>query len=197
MDIESYKAIAKWAPELGGVFTLPDLRVALNQNAEPTLYRTVAALVAESVLIKVKRGIYATPEASLATISSRIDPLAYISTGTVLADKAVIGSIPARRVQAVKVGRPRVFRCELGTIEHLSVDPRLYFGFTAVSAMRVAVPEKAFLDVCYFNYRGRFFSFDPVSDVNLERLDFDVVERFLEAYDPRFVTFFKRHWRRP
>ena len=43
MDIESYKAIAKWAPELDGVFTLPDLRVALNQNAEPTLYRAVAA----------------------------------------------------------------------------------------------------------------------------------------------------------
>jgi hypothetical protein len=197
MDAKSFKVIAQWAPELKGVFTLPDLRVALDENSEPTLYRRVAALVAEGALIKIKRGIYATPDASLATISGRIDPAAYISTGTVLAEKAVIGSIPARRVQAVKVGRPRTYRCELGTIEHLSVNSRLYFGFAADSEIRTASPEKAFLDVCYFLYCGRRFSFDPVTDVNLERLDFDLVERFLKAYGPRFATFFNRHWRRP
>jgi hypothetical protein len=37
------------------------------------------------MLFKVKRGIYATPEATLAAISNRIEPAAYISTGTVLA----------------------------------------------------------------------------------------------------------------
>ena len=197
MDIESYKAIAKWAPELDGVFTLPDLRVALNQNAEPTLYRAVAALVAESVLIKVKRGIYATPEASLATISSRIDPLAYISTGTVLADKAVIGSIPARRVQAVKVGRPRVFRCELGTIEHLSIAPRLFFGFAEEKGIRMATPEKAWLDACYYAYKGRTFSFDLDTDVDRTGLDEALLSKYLAAYDPRFRAAYERTWRKP
>jgi hypothetical protein len=197
VNIKHYKALEKWAPELDGVFTMADLRVALDEDAEPTLYRAVAGMVGNGALIKVKRGIYATPDASLTAISRRIEPKAYLSTGTVLARKALIGSIPARRVQAVKVGRPRVYRCALGTIEHLSISPRLYFGFSTVSGERIATPEKAFLDVCYFTRRGRRFSFDPGTDINLTGLDFDVIERYLEAYDPRFVSFFNRTWRRP
>jgi hypothetical protein len=154
-------------------------------------------MVTSGVLIKVKRGIYATPRADLTAISSRIEPKSYISTGTVLARAAAIGSVPARRAQAIKIGRPRVYRCELGTIEFLSISPRLYFGFTAVSGVLVASAEKAFLDVCYFTYRGRRFSFDPGTDVNLAQLDFDTIEHYLESYDPRFVSFFNRIWRRP
>ncbi len=197
MDIAQYEAINKWANELDGVFTVADLKVALSGSGEATLYRVVAEMVQRGDLIKVKRGIYATPGAALTTISSRIEPKAYLSTGTVLARTAIIGSIPARRVQAVKMGRPRTYRCELGTIEHLSISPRLYFGFASVAGELVASPEKAFLDVCYFTYRGHRFSFDPASDVNLEGLDFETIERCLEPYDRRFVSFFNRTWRRP
>lgn len=195
MDVPQYRSLEKWGRELDGVFTLPDLKAALDENSEPTLYRTLVQLVKTGQLIKVKRGIYATPEASLETISSRIEPKAYISTGTVLARTAVIGSIPARRVQAVKTGRPRTYQCELGTIEHLSISPRLYFGFDRVADKLVASPEKAFLDVCYFTYRGRRFSFDPDTDMNMETLNFDMIERYLESYDKRFVSFFNRTWR--
>jgi hypothetical protein len=197
MDIEKYKEIEKWATELDGVFTIADLKVVLNENAEPTLYRAVARLVGSGTLFKVKRGVYVTANASLATISSRIEPNAYISTGTVLARHAIIGSIPAHKVQAIKVGRPRLYSCALGTIEHLSICPHLYFGFDDVAGIRIASPEKAFLDVCYFTYRGHRFSFDPDTDVNLDSLDFDRIERDLGAYDPRFVSFFNRHWKRP
>ena len=197
MDVAQYRAIEKWANELDGVFTVADLKVVLAKNAEATLYRVVADMVRRGDLIKVKRGIYATPDASLTTISSRIEPKAYLSTGTVLARTAIIGSIPARRVQAVKMGRPRTYRCELGTVEHLSISPRLYFGFASVAGALVASPEKAFLDVCYFTYRGRRFSFDPATDIDLEGLDFDTIGRYLETYDTRFVSFFNRTWRRP
>lgn len=196
MDAKRHITIRRWADELDGVFTLPDLKVALDENTLPTLYRAVSALVRGGTLIKIKRGIYATPEASLATISSRIEPKSYISTGTVLARKAIIGSIPAHRVQAVKVGRPRTYHCDLGTIEHLSISPDLYFGFDSGSGEFTATPEKAFLDVCYFTYRGRRFSFDPATDIDLERLDFDIIEQYLKSYDARFVSFFNSIWRR-
>jgi hypothetical protein len=196
MDAKRYMTIERWADELDGVFTLPDLKVALDENTLPTLYRAVSALVGGGILIKIKRGIYATPKASLATISSRIEPKAYISTGTVLARKAIIGSIPARRVQAVKVGRPRTYHCDLGTIEHLSIRAHLYFGFVSGSGELMATPEKAFLDVCYFTYRGRRFSFDPATDIDLERLDFDIIAHYLKSYDARFVSFFNSIWRR-
>jgi hypothetical protein len=194
MDIAPYKKIVDWKEELDGVFTLPDLKVLLREKSEATLYRTIAGLVETGALIKVIRGIYATPEAELPTISSRIEPKSYISTGTVLAKKALIGSIPGRRVQAVKTGRPRTYRCELGTIEHLSLSPKMFFGYEARDGMLWATPEKAFLDVCYFTYRGKQFSFDPGTDVDIERLDFDVIDKYLEVYDPRFSDFFKQNW---
>ena len=145
-------------------------------------------------LVKVKRGIYATMEASLASISNRIEPAAYISTGTILAKVAAIGSVPARRIQAVKMGRPRKYSCALGIIEHLSLSPRLYFGFETVGGMLCATAEKAFLDVCYYTYRGRRFSFDPASDVNTSDLRREIVSCYLTKYDGRFVNWFNRIW---
>ncbi|MFC1762369.1 type IV toxin-antitoxin system AbiEi family antitoxin domain-containing protein [Planctomycetota bacterium] len=194
MEIDSYKSIYNWAKDLDGVFTIADLKVALEEDAEATLYRRLNRLVQTGTLLKVKRGVYATPDATLTTISSRIAPQSYISTGTVLAQKAIIGSIPARRVQAIKTGRPRTYQCEQGTIEHLSINPKYYFGFEPQNGMLWATPEKAFLDVCYYYYKGKSFSFDPGSDINLQRIDLGIVTRYLEKYDQRFVTFFNSHW---
>ncbi len=194
MNAEVYRSIQRWAGELEGVFTLPDLRVALGDRTEAALYQRLNGLIEAGVLIKVKRGIYATPEASLATISNRIEPSAYISTGTILAQGAAIGSIPARRIQAIKLGRPRTYLCKLGTIEHLSLSPTLYFGFVPVDGILCATPEKAFLDVCYYAYRGRRFSFDPESDVNTSDLRRDIVFGYLRKYDKRFSGYFNRIW---
>ncbi len=194
MDATVYALIQRWAGELDGVFALADLRVVLGDRTEAALYKRLTGLVDAGVMIKVKRGIYATPEASLATISSRIEPAAYISTGTVLAQCAAIGSVPGRRVQAVKTGRPRTYSCKLGSIEHLSISPRLYFGFGPRDGLLRATPEKAFLDVCYYAYRGKRFSFDPASDIAMASLERERVFGYLEAYDKRFVTYFSRIW---
>ncbi|MFO7535804.1 MAG: type IV toxin-antitoxin system AbiEi family antitoxin domain-containing protein [Kiritimatiellia bacterium] len=194
MNTKVYRAIQRWAGDLEGVFTLSDLRVALGDRTEAALYKRLTGLVEAGILIKVKRGIYATPEASLAAISCRIEPAAYISTGTILAKCAAIGSIPVRKIQAIKTGRPRTYVCKLGTIEHLSLSPRLYFGFVPVDGVLCATPEKAFLDVCYFTYRGRRFSFDPESDVNTSDLKRNIVSGYLKKYDPRFVNYFNRIW---
>ena len=194
MDISLQAAIAQWAEEQNQVFTLQDLRVLFRDKTDAALYKRLTMLTRSGTLIKVKRGLYATPQATLVAISSRIDPRAYISTGTILARAAVIGSIPVRKIQAVKTGRPRTFTCPLGTVEHLSVDPRLYFGFTSVEGTLCANPEKAFLDVCYYTYRGKRFSFDPASDVNVSDLSRDIVFEYLEPYDNRFTDYFNRIW---
>lgn len=197
MNTQRYIATQQWAGELDQVFTLADLKVVLNEQSVATFYRAVAALTENGALIKVKRGIYATPDAKLTDISSRIEPLSYISTGTVLAEKAIIGSIPARRVQAVKVGKPRTYRCETGVIEHLSIAPKLYFGFVSRDGKLVARPEKAFLDTCYYQFKGKRFSFDPASDVNMEDLDVPLIKEYLTKYDQRFITYFNTIWSLP
>lgn len=173
---------------------MSDLKTLFGNQSEASLYKKLTQLVDEGVLIKVKRGMYATPSAKLTVVSSRISPDSYISLGTVLAEALVIGSIPARRVMAVKVGSPSSYTSELGTIEHLSIKPSLYLGFERRGECNLALPEKAFLDACYFMMKGRKLSFDPLEDVNMDLLDAALLRDFLEIYDGRFKTFIKKNW---
>lgn len=189
--------IGKWAEEFGGVFTLGDLRALYGEWSEAGVYKKLERLIARKELVKVKRGLYALPSASLTAISARIDPTAYVSTGSALSRHLRIGSVPARRLQAIKVGVPRTYSCILGTIEHLSLSPRLFFGFTEENGLRMATPEKAWLDVCYYAYRGRTFSFDLDTDVDRTGLNEALLSKYLAAYDPRFRTAYERTWRTP
>ena len=195
MVISEYKQEIRWAEELDHVFTIKDLQLIAKNKSAASVFRLITSLQKEGDLIKVKRGLYATEKALLTTIANRIYPDSYISTGTVLAKKAVIGSIPARRVQAIRKGVPRTFSCPLGTIEFLSISPKLYFGFERQGYQLWASPEKAYLDTCYYYFCGKQFSFDPASDVNLKMLDSKLIEKFLKKYDQRFVTFFERRFK--
>lgn len=183
--------LERWSGELDGVFTMPDLKVLFGTQTEASLYKKLERFIGADVLIKVKRGVYARPSASLTAIAGRVVPGCYISLGTVLARSAVIGAIPARRVQAVRIGRPRVFTCSVGTIEFLSIRPKLFFGFTAEDGLRYATPEKAYLDACYYVWRGRRLSFDVAEDVSVESMNRDRIEEYLRRYNSRFVKFFR------
>ncbi|HRT05287.1 MAG TPA: type IV toxin-antitoxin system AbiEi family antitoxin domain-containing protein [Kiritimatiellia bacterium] len=189
--------IGTWAEEFGGVFTLGDLR-ALNGNlSEAGVYKKLERMIARGELVKVKRGFYALPSASLAAISARIEPTAYVSTGTALSRHLRIGSVPVRRLQAVKIGVPRTYACPLGTIEHLSIAPRLFFGFSVENGIRMATPEKAWLDACYYAYKGRTFSFDLDTDVDRSGLDGTLLAEYLDLFDPRFRAAYERLWGKP
>ena len=186
--------ILQWSRDLDGVFSMSDLKVLFGEVTESALYKKLNSLIEEKFLVKVIRGLYATPEASLEVISNRLNPSSYISMGTILAKNIIIGSVPSKKVQAVKVGRPRVYECALGTIEHLSIAPGLFCGFKIINGIKYADSEKAFLDACYFFYKGRQFSFDLDSDINKEALNSLLILTYLKKYDTRFVSFFKRSW---
>lgn len=194
VDLQRVQAAAS---ELDGILTMPDLKVLFSHFTDAAIFKKLAAMIREGALIKVKPGVYALPTASLAAISQRLAPQSYVSTGTVLAQALAIGSIPARRIQAVKVGRPRIYRCALGVVEHLSVKRELFFGYEARDGICYATPEKAFLDVCYFLSKGRTFSFDPMEDVDMSALDSRRIRKYLRAYDRRFIAFFNARWSLP
>jgi hypothetical protein len=192
--MKEWPDIEKWAEEFGGVFTLGDLRALNGDLSEAGVYKRLERMIVRGELVKVKRGFYARPSASLAAISARIDPTAYVSTGTALSRHLRIGSIPARRLQAVKIGVPRIYSCPLGTIEHLSIAPRLFFGFSEENGIRMATPEKAWLDACYYAYKGRAFSFDLDTDVDRAGLDEALLSKYLAVFDPRFRAAYERLW---
>lgn len=194
MDIGRYKDILKWIDQLDGVVSLPDLKVAFDRESNSSLFRAINSFIEAGELIKVKRGIYATPTADLANIARRICPKSYISTGAILASRAIISSVPVRKIQAIKIGAPRRYTCTLGTIEFLSISPKLFFGFDNIAGKLLAKPEKAFLDVCYYYYKGKRFSFNPQSDVAYEQLDQKLITKFLKKYDQRFQNYYAKNW---
>lgn len=184
------------SPALDGVLTLSDLKVLFAGLSEPGLFKKLNVLTREGVLIKVKRGLYARPSATLEDVSQRIEPQSYLTAGTAMAKAMLIGSIPARRVTAAKVGRPRAYVCALGAIRHLSLKTELFFGFERAGNLYVATPEKAFLDTCYFQFKGHRFSFDPDTDVDIGVLDGLRLREYLAAYDRRFIAYFTKIWGR-
>jgi hypothetical protein len=48
------------------------------------------------------------------------------------------------------------------------------------------------LDVYYFHYKGKSFSFDLDTDVNKEDFDRKLINSYLRHYDPRFVNYFNK-----
>ncbi len=196
MDISGYKQIVSWAKELDGVFTIQDLRVAFSKVSTASMYREIQTLIESGDLIKIKRGHYAAPYAKLSTISARIYPKSYISTGTALAAYRVIGSVPEHKIQVVRIGTPTSFTCSMGTVESLSIASKLFFGFQRKDNAYWATAEKAYLDCCYFYYKRKTFSFNLQSDVNRSLLNSKTIEQYLRNYDKRFISYFQKvFWR--
>jgi len=194
MKYSDVNKINSFADDLGGVFTMSDLKVLFSERTEAALYKKLVGLIEEKLLIKIMRGLYAVPDTPLDIICNRINPDSYISTGTVLARNMIIGSVPARKIEAVKVGRPRVYEFETGIIEYLGIAPGLFFGFDLCDGVRYATSEKAFIDACYYRYKGKLFSFDLDGDINKDALNGELISEYLTKYDKRFVTFFNRLW---
>lgn len=192
MDIDTLRM---WKGSQRSIFTSNDLKIIFSSKSELSLSRQIRRWVASGKIIKIKNGLYCLPDCSLAEISTRLCPSSYISTDWVLAQKAVIGTVPANRVQAVKIGRPKNFSFALGKIQYLSIKPELFFGFDWQDGVAYATLEKAFLDVCYFTYKRNSFPFDPYSDIDLQRLNKTTINQYLQNYDKRFVSFFKNAWR--
>ena len=176
-----------------GVFSKSDLQIALQERYPAAFVRRVDALIDNGVLRRFCRGWYVTEGFDLATLSQRLAPESVVSFTTVLARHLIVGPSPEGTIVAVKTGRPRRYFEDEHIIEHVSITPRLLFGFENVDGVRFADPEKAFLDTLYFHLRGRQFPFDLYSDIAVDRLDGGRVERYLSRYrNPKFVSFARR-----
>jgi len=192
MNITDLKKVIESSDDMDGVFTLSDVRVLFAQDSIATQFRKLEALTDSGEFIKVKRGLYARPDADLSKISQRIDPESILSLGTVLAEEGLIGTVPMRRAWAVHAGRPRQYSCELGRIEFLRMAPELLIGWEWKQGCRRALPEKAYLDAWYYQYKGRTLPFDLLEDVDVGRLDATSLSTLLEVYETRFQSYYRK-----
>jgi hypothetical protein len=143
-------------------------------------------------LARFKRGFYVTEPFNLEVLAQRLYPDSYVSLGTVLARRLLIGSVPAKTVYAVKTGRNRAFISAFGNLIYCGIARRLVFGFEYENGVRYATAEKAFLDTLYFYQKGFRFSFNIFGDMDISRVDKEKVKTFLKQYkNPKFITFVK------
>jgi hypothetical protein len=175
-----------------GVFSLADLRAALDEPHRAAFFRRVGQLLAAGVLARCTNGIFVTKEFDLAVLSQRIAPDSAVSFETVLARALVIGPSPSRRISAIRNGRSQTYEVRGLGVAHHHLAPTLRFGEETRDGVRYTVPEKALLDVLTFHLRGRRALFDVRTDVNLDRLDVNLLREYLGRYkNPRFVAFTK------
>jgi len=187
MDIEIIRAISE---RQGGVFTTSDLRTALADPHSASLTRRVHRLIAHGVLRRFARGFYTATDFVPERLVCRMVPGACISFETVLAAKLVIGPAPTRRIVATKLGAARRFKAADLKLDFVSLSSHLMFGCTNEGGIRRADAEKAVLDTLYFHLRGRRYSFDVYSDLNLTKLDSARLQDYLARYpNPKFRAF--------
>lgn len=184
--------VQKYAAKMHGVFSVGDLRNLIGEDNKVMLHRRIGVLTEGEILVRFSRGIYVASGYSPEVLSARIIESSYISLGSVLAKELMIGSVPARTVYAVRVGKSRVFQGPGLTVEYVGLTESLYFGYVASDAVRYATAEKALLDTLYFHLRGRRFSFDIYQDIDISAVSRILVEKWLRKYrNPRFVSFVK------
>lgn len=192
-SVADAQLLARLAVEQAGVFSKADLQSALGEPHPAAFKRRIRVLQDNGILRRFTRGFYVTETFDLPTLSQRIAPDSCISFGNVLARELLIGTRPAHRIVATKVGPTRTYRGLGFEIEHVGISPSLFFGHTyGANGVRFANAEKAVLDVLYFHLRGRRYPFDIYSDINFRKLDTKRVREYLQRYqNPKFVAFAK------
>lgn len=128
--------------------------------------KLLGRLVAEELMIHLKRGLWGFPEA--------IDPLklpeyltapfpSYISLQTALFNHDMISQIPSV-IYAVSLARSEVIKTDLAVVSIHHVTPDFFFGYEidAKAGIKIASPEKAIVDYFYFKpAKSKLFSSHP------------------------------------
>jgi predicted transcriptional regulator of viral defense system len=191
-SLQDYKSLQKWSSQMGGVFSTSDLSNLFNEGNPVMLNRRIKRLEESAVLSRFIRGYYITENFDAQILSARINTASYISLGTVLAKKLIIGSVPAKTLYAVKTGRNKLYRNTSINLEYLGITRDLFFGYENTNGVNIATPEKAFLDTLYFYQLGQQFSFNIYEDISLESLNKETIINYLKRYkNPNFKVFVK------
>ncbi len=192
--IDISNKINQIAQSMGGVLSYADLSNIIASGSSVQNSRIIARLVKGGVLTKVQRGYYIAQEFDLWLLASRLEPNSYISMDTLLAKETIITTIPQRVVSAVCLNkRKRRIQTPKGDIVYHSLNDDLFFGTVVLkNGVKVATPEKAYLDLLYYYQKGTRYAIDPLSEVNLSKLNKTLLLKYLKKYkNPKFISFVK------
>jgi len=162
------------------VFTVSDLEkiLAVSKKSLPTV---ISRLKKRGVLNQVGRGYYGAygevivPE----NVACQIYYPSYLSLKTVLSKVGVINQIP-REIYLVTPRKTHKTKIAGVSVIYRQIKEELFFGYFLKDRNLIAYPEKAFLDLLYFSWRG-------IETVNFSEVDcFYLNKKRLERWGRRY-----------
>lgn len=194
--IADTERLLRFAKELGGAFTLSDLRILFDDNNRQSLHRKICDYESAGLLKRYARGVYTIGHADSLVLSAKLRQDSYVSFGSALAYHRIIGTESPFLVSCVVAAKAKIYDGDV-KISYSRISDELYFGFEPLAnGVRMADPEKAVLDSLYFYQHGMRFYFNLFQDISFSALDREKFEAYLERYqNPKFRTFARRCFR--
>lgn len=166
-----------------GVLLHSDLEAFWGNRSPAVLSGRIQTWMEAGYLRRVCRGVFVARRFDPRVLALRMYPDAVISTVSVLAARALVGTAPHQQVWCVRAGRNREYRSGDIAVHAWSQDPELLdAGWEWDGSIRVATPEKAFLDTLHYHLHGRTFPFSVPGDIDIAALDRTKIDALLERY---------------
>lgn len=191
-DIQIIENIRKTSSQMAGIFSTADLHNLIGAGSKLTNQRAIARLQENEILTRCQRGFFVTEHFNLWLLANRIQKNSYISMDSVLSKNGLVGIVSDQSVSVVTFGRAKSLKIKNKRTDYYQASKELFFGFVVKKGIAIADNEKAFLDILYYHLRGYRFAFDPRSEIDVEMLDKNKLNRYLKKYqNPKFVSFAK------
>jgi hypothetical protein len=174
-----------------GILLSSDLEAFWGNRDAFLLHDRINVWIELGTLRSVCRGVYVGKRFDPWSLAQRMYPDSVVSTVSVLSRHALVGTAPSEQAWCVRAGRSRDIGSGGIAVHAWSQDASLVdLGWEWQGAVRVARPEKAFLDTLYFHLHGRAYPFSVPQDIDASGLSRPFLEELLPLYpNIRFRAF--------
>ena len=182
--------LLRFSPKVGGVFSLSELSSLFDIANQQTLWIAVRQFESAGLLSRYCRGIYIAREFNSQILSAKVRTDSYISFGSALAYRRLIGTESPRLVSCVTPARAAEYTGDIN-LSYAKISKDLFFGFeTLQNGVKMADAEKAVLDTLYFYQHKKNFHFNVFQDIDFATLSKKKIDTYLEQYkNPKFRAF--------
>jgi len=156
------------------IIALSDLKKLLDIEKDNTSYKIAEKLVAEKLLLRLKKGVYFSifnPPDSF-EIANAIYTPSYISLESALNYYGILPQFPYS-VTSVSPKKSKKLLIDEKEFEYVQISSKLYLDFRREGPAVIASPEKALLDMIYIVSKGfRRIEFEDLDYSRINKRDF-------------------------
>jgi predicted transcriptional regulator of viral defense system len=153
------------------ILTLQDLKRLLEIEIDNTAYKTAENLVKKDLLLRIKKGIYASsfyPPEDFEIAGYLYSP-SYISLESALNFYGILSQFPYT-VTSISPRKTKKFSIGNKEYEYIHIQTDFFWGYDRQKGFLIAMPEKALMDAIYLVSKGW-------RKIDLDELDYSRVNK--------------------